>query len=239
MSGLYSMPIARAPRFAAVITVRPSPEPRSITKSCGVTLAMSSILSTSVCGVGTQTTSLPAWPTCGSNGFCAACAQALAAPRVTTSAGIMKRTVRRTKFIDDVSRKQPPEAIAAAPDSGQASGPAANNRPRGMSPCQPIRRRRDERFEGRSRRQGPPDQRTPSVLVWSGSFGPFVLTVVDDQGQREAAGVDAAGVDRGELGRPLADHVAVEVDVPPAAGCGAPDVHRAGRAAVHSLFARF
>ena len=55
MSG-YSMPIARAPRLAAVMT-RPSPEPRSITKSWGVTLAMSSILSTSVCGVGTQTTS--------------------------------------------------------------------------------------------------------------------------------------------------------------------------------------
>jgi hypothetical protein len=31
ISGLYSMPCARAPRFAAVITVRPSPEPRSIT----------------------------------------------------------------------------------------------------------------------------------------------------------------------------------------------------------------
>ena len=59
MSGLYSMPIARAPRLAAVMTVRPSPEPRSITKSCGVTFAMSSILSTSACGVGTQTTSLP------------------------------------------------------------------------------------------------------------------------------------------------------------------------------------
>ena len=36
-----------APRLAAVMTVRPSPEPRSMTKSCGVTLAMSSILSTS------------------------------------------------------------------------------------------------------------------------------------------------------------------------------------------------
>ena len=70
MSGLYSMPMARAPRLAAVITVRPSPDPRSITKSFGVTLAMSSILSTSACGVGTHTTSLPAWPTWGSNGFC-------------------------------------------------------------------------------------------------------------------------------------------------------------------------
>ena len=32
MSGLYSMPSALAPNFcAAVITVRPSPEPRSMT----------------------------------------------------------------------------------------------------------------------------------------------------------------------------------------------------------------
>ena len=60
MSGLYSMPIARAPRLAAVITVRPSPEPRSITKSVLVTLAISSIWSTTACGVGTHTTSLPA-----------------------------------------------------------------------------------------------------------------------------------------------------------------------------------
>ena len=33
MSGLYSMPIALAPRFAAVMTVIPSPDPRSITTS--------------------------------------------------------------------------------------------------------------------------------------------------------------------------------------------------------------
>ena len=80
MSGLYSMPIARAPRFAAVITVRPSPDPRSITKSAFVTFAMSSILSTTACGVGTHTTSLPAWPTCGSNGFCPVAVWANAAP---------------------------------------------------------------------------------------------------------------------------------------------------------------
>ena len=79
MSGLYSMPAAVAPRLAAVITVRPSPDPRSITKSCGVTFAMSSIFSTSTCGVGTHTTSLPAWPTCGSNGLaCVPCAKAAA-----------------------------------------------------------------------------------------------------------------------------------------------------------------
>ena len=71
------------------MTVRPSPDPRSIRKSCGVTFAMSSILSTSACGVGTQTTSLPAWPTCGSNGFAGACvpwANAAAAKTETMTA---------------------------------------------------------------------------------------------------------------------------------------------------------
>ena len=60
ISGLYSMPSARAPRLAAPITLRPSPDPRSITKSCDVTCAMSSIFSTSSGGVGTHTTSFPA-----------------------------------------------------------------------------------------------------------------------------------------------------------------------------------
>ena len=38
MSGLYSTPSARAPRLAAPITLRPSPDPRSITKSSGAHL---------------------------------------------------------------------------------------------------------------------------------------------------------------------------------------------------------
>jgi hypothetical protein len=38
-SGLNSTPSPRAPRLAAAMMVRPSPDPRSITKSCGVTLA--------------------------------------------------------------------------------------------------------------------------------------------------------------------------------------------------------
>jgi hypothetical protein len=59
-SGLYSTPTARAPRFAAAMTLRPSPEPRSITTSFGVTLARSSMRSTISAGVGTHTTSLPA-----------------------------------------------------------------------------------------------------------------------------------------------------------------------------------
>ena len=70
MSGLYSMPIERAPNFfAAAMTVRPSPEPRSTTKSFGVVCAMRSIRSTRSSGVGTQMTSLPAWPTWGWKSF--------------------------------------------------------------------------------------------------------------------------------------------------------------------------
>ncbi|MNC87131.1 hypothetical protein D3C83_28320 [compost metagenome] len=68
MSGSYSTPRARAPRFAAAITVRPSPEPRSMTKSRGVTCAMSSIFSTRASEVGTQMTSLPGCPNEGSKG---------------------------------------------------------------------------------------------------------------------------------------------------------------------------
>src|SRR5688500_8678690 len=68
MSGLYSTPIARAPNLrAAMIAILPSPAPRSHTKSFGVTCAMVSIRSTTSSGVGTQITSLPAWPTWGWN----------------------------------------------------------------------------------------------------------------------------------------------------------------------------
>src|SRR4026207_481548 len=73
MSGLYSTPMAVAPRFAAMMTVRPSPEPRSMTRSCGVTFAISSIFWTSCSGDGTHTTSLPACPTVGSNGLVGVC----------------------------------------------------------------------------------------------------------------------------------------------------------------------
>ena len=53
-SASISMPTPRAPnRFAAVIGIRPSPDPRSITKSFGPTFASSSIRSTVDCGVGT------------------------------------------------------------------------------------------------------------------------------------------------------------------------------------------
>src|SRR5262245_61079853 len=49
-----STPKPRAPNFfAAVTTMRPSPEPRSTTTSCGPTLAIRSISSTVTCGVAT------------------------------------------------------------------------------------------------------------------------------------------------------------------------------------------
>ncbi len=60
MSGLYSTPSARAPSLAAAITLRPSPDPRSITKSFGVTWPSSISLLTMSGGDGTHTTSLPA-----------------------------------------------------------------------------------------------------------------------------------------------------------------------------------
>src|ERR1700694_5836542 len=73
MSGLYSTPSARAPNLrAAWIAILPSPEPRSTTKSLDVTCAIVSMRSTTSSGVGTQMTSLPAWPTCGSNFCCCA-----------------------------------------------------------------------------------------------------------------------------------------------------------------------
>jgi hypothetical protein len=59
-STLYSTPRARAPkRFAAAITILPSPEPRSTTRSFGETRAISNIWSTAALGVGTHMTSLP------------------------------------------------------------------------------------------------------------------------------------------------------------------------------------
>src|SRR5262245_59988949 len=116
MSGLYSTPCARAPRLAAVITVRPSPDPRSMTKSCGVTLALSSILSTSACGVGTQTTSLPAWPTFGSNGcdaVCVACADGCAANSEKTAEQSTTRVRLRRCMI------RPPGRMSKTLDTGE------------------------------------------------------------------------------------------------------------------------
>src|SRR4051812_12668055 len=66
MSALYSMPVALAPRFAAAMAILPSPAPRSKWMSFGPSCTMVSMRSTTSSGVGTQMTSLPAWPTCGS-----------------------------------------------------------------------------------------------------------------------------------------------------------------------------
>ena len=66
MSGLNSMPVASAPRLAAAMAIRPSPAPRSTSLSPAFTDAMLSIASTTSSGVGTQMTSLPAWPDFGS-----------------------------------------------------------------------------------------------------------------------------------------------------------------------------
>ena len=83
---------ACAPRLAAAIAMRPSPEPRSTSLSPAFTGAMSSIASTTSSGVGTQMTSLPAWPDCGSNdSFAAGGEPSLplfwAAPAVPAAAG--------------------------------------------------------------------------------------------------------------------------------------------------------
>jgi hypothetical protein len=94
ISGLYSTPMARAPRRAAAMTLRPSPEPRSITRSPAVTCAMSSIFSTSAGGVGTHTTSLPPWPISGSYDFCGVCANAVAPDNATSDSAMSAARIR-------------------------------------------------------------------------------------------------------------------------------------------------
>jgi len=64
--GSYSMPIARAPKSrAAAIAMRPSPAPRSATRSFGPVFAARSIAATIASGVPSHITSLPTWPGCG------------------------------------------------------------------------------------------------------------------------------------------------------------------------------
>src|ERR1035438_8423678 len=76
--GSISTPVARMPnRLQAAITMRPSPEPRSISTSAGLMSARSSIASTTFGGVGTSGTSV----NCRSG--CAQSAAAMANPRVT------------------------------------------------------------------------------------------------------------------------------------------------------------
>src|SRR5262245_14878305 len=66
--------------------------------SLGVTLVRSSIFSTSACGVGTQITSLPGCPTCGSNGFLVGCASAML--RVTVAATPATASDRMTDWLN-------------------------------------------------------------------------------------------------------------------------------------------
>jgi hypothetical protein len=119
MSGLNSTPCAVAPFLAAVITVTPLPDPRSMSRSVGVSFARPSIVSTVAWGVGTQMTSLPGWPLTGSNGFCVsgtAWADALA----LASANSATRTPRTILFTTvmgtppDELRHWTPEHHAAA-----------------------------------------------------------------------------------------------------------------------------
>ena len=62
--------ITAAKRGATALGVEYNPDMVALSqfnaKEAGVTFAMSSMRSTSACGVGTQTTSLPSCPTCGS-----------------------------------------------------------------------------------------------------------------------------------------------------------------------------
>src|SRR5258706_11818832 len=101
ISGLYSMPVALAPNFfAAAMAILPSPAPRSKWMSPGPVCAMVSMRSTPSSGVGTQITSLPAWPTCGSNfgGCCWASAGAAATNAAASRA--------KTRFISENPRKK-------------------------------------------------------------------------------------------------------------------------------------
>src|SRR4051794_13077153 len=71
---------------------------------------MSSILSTSACGVGTQTTSLPAWPTFGSNGawvvaVCASAAAATSHNPIASAPHPLTRAVIQPPQTSDVGRR--------------------------------------------------------------------------------------------------------------------------------------
>jgi hypothetical protein len=106
----YSMPSARAPRWAAAITMRPSPHPASTTKSCDVTRARSSIASTSAGGVGTQGASLPRCPSVGSNAR-VGLLRARVAPAMADTAQSARKVWMR---FSEVPRWSASEAVAYA-----------------------------------------------------------------------------------------------------------------------------
>src|SRR5882672_698417 len=118
MSGLYSMPSAFAPRLAAAITILPSPEPRSMWESFGPTCAIVSMRSTTSSGVGTQITSLPAWPTCGSN-FCA--------PAGIATSNRLARAKRISEVIGSPEKKGRGECSRKGRDGGETPSRLTNS----------------------------------------------------------------------------------------------------------------
>src|SRR5690554_1347364 len=96
---------------------------------------MSSMRSTSACGVGTQTTSLPGWPDCGTNSSfasdlalasdlaaCASapcCAGSVAAKAATSAAAKMRAEAARESdcknFIPSSDKKRAPENVGVDP----------------------------------------------------------------------------------------------------------------------------
>ena len=68
----------------------------------------------------------------------------------------------------------------------------------------------------------------PSVFVSRKVLDPLGVAVMDDERKSEAASVHAAGIDGGELGRPMAENLALKIDDPPVPGRGLPDMHGEG-----------
>jgi hypothetical protein len=99
------------------------------------TLVRSSIFSTSACGVGTQITSLPAWPTCGSNGFLLGCASAM--PKVTIAATPASASDRVTDCVNLIEK--PP--INAQRPALRRRCPPGRDISRAPHPCQQHCRR--------------------------------------------------------------------------------------------------
>ncbi len=91
--------------------------------SFGVTLVRSSIFSTSACGVGTQITSLPGWPTCGSNGFLLGCASAiLKVTMAVTPARASDRVTDCVNLIDTSDERAATATPKDCPPRGNLAG---------------------------------------------------------------------------------------------------------------------
>src|SRR5262245_17773642 len=112
------MPRPGAPRLAATMMARPSPDPRSMTKSFGVSLARSYIFSSVMNGVGTQTESLPGCPGTGSYGFLVAadCWAAALKVMATTLSANANSTTRRILNKEHVHDKVVPQTKTNLPE---------------------------------------------------------------------------------------------------------------------------